>query len=379
MIMGIRSLLKKLAAPLTLVNKLVPKDKKLILIYSNLGFRDNAKALYDHLTEQGYNSKYKIVCSCCDHREWKAQAPENVKFIGTRGALRRFFRCSYMFYSFGKFPVKPTKKQTVVNLWHGMPLKSVAALEKGVKFDGKCYFDYTIATSPFFSEVMQRCFGVSEDKVLLTGQPRDDKLFVKDTRRKKLILWLPTYRSSRRLGSENARLENETGLPLIETEEQLRELDDMLGECGYKLLIKHHPMQDNVNGIKGLKNVMHTSQRALEHQGMDIYDLMKRSTALITDYSSVYFDYLLLDRPIGFTLDDIDRYADERGFTVDDPEVLMAGRKLRSFDDLVSFVVSAAEGKDGFASERQSVNELVNSCQAGNASERILDIIGVSL
>ena len=377
--MQIKRILKKLSAPLTPLNRLIPKDKRLVLIYSNLGFRDNAKAVYDYMTDLGYNKKYKIVCSCSDYRFWKDKAPENVKFVGNKTGLWKFLRCSYMFYSFGKFPVMPSPKQKVVNLWHGMPLKTIGALEKGADFDGKCYFDYTIATSPFFSGIMQRCFEVGEDKVLRTGQPKCDKLFLRDVREKKLILWLPTYRSSSKLGNVNVSIKNETGFPLINTEEQMRDIDSLLGELGYKLLIKPHPMQDISHGIKGLRNVMLTSQRALERKDMDICDLMKRSRALITDYSSVYFDYLLLDRPVGFTLGDISQYENERGFVVDDPESLMPGEKLRSFEDLRSFIISAAKGEDSFRAERKRINELVNCDQSDGASRRILNAVGMTL
>ena len=377
--MMIKTVLKKLLLPLTSLNRVIPKDKRLILIYSNLGFRDNAKAMYDYLIEMGYNKKYKIVCSCCDSRFWKKSAPENVKFIGTKRALWKFLRCSFMFYTFGKFPVKPSPKQKVVNLWHGMPIKTVGALEKGVRYDGKCYFDYTIATSPFFSEVMQRCFKVSGDKVLLTGQPKCDKLFMRDVRAKKLILWLPTYRSSHKLGSVNAEIDNRTGIPLIDNEDQLIELDGLLGDLEHKLLIKPHPMQDVTRWTRGLANIMLTSQRGLDRQGMDIYDLMKRSRALITDYSSVYFDYMLLDRPIGFTLGDMEKYGSERGFVVEDPEKLMPGSRLESFDDLKKFITSVSAGEDTFRKERRSVNALVNSDQSNCSAKRILDIIGVNL
>ena len=125
--------------------------------------------------------------------------------------------------------------------------------------------------------------------------------------------------------------------------------------------------------------MMLTSQRGLDRQNMDIYDLMKRSRALITDYSSVYFDYLLLDRPIGFTLGDIKQYEEERGFVVKDPESLMPGEKLRSFEDLRDFIISAAKGEDRFQSERKRVNELANRDQSDGASRRILDAVGICL
>ncbi|MBR4555777.1 MAG: CDP-glycerol glycerophosphotransferase family protein [Ruminococcus sp.] len=377
--MGIKKILARLSAPLTPLNRMIPKKKRLVLIYSNLGFRDNAKSIYDYMITRGFNKKYKIVCAADNYRMYRRSAPENVKFISPGRALWSFLRCRYMFYSFGKFPILPAKKQTVVNLWHGMPLKTIGALEKGSSYDGKCYFDYTIATSLYYQKIMQRCFGVGSGKVLLTGQPRCDKLFEGDRKCKKMILWLPTYRSSSKLGSTNSSFKGGEGFPLADSSEKLAKLDSLLGELGYKLFIKPHPMQDIGGTVHGYENIIFTTQHILDKRGMDIYDLMKKSCALITDYSSSYFDYLLLDRPIGFTLDDFDKYRDDRGFVTDDPLALMPGDRLYTFADLENFIRRTAACRDDHRIHRSDVNKMVNSHQTGGASERILDIIGLKM
>ena len=57
-----------LMAPLTPLDRVIPKNKRLILIYSNLGLRDNTKAMLDWLIEQGYTKRYEIVVACEGHR-----------------------------------------------------------------------------------------------------------------------------------------------------------------------------------------------------------------------------------------------------------------------------------------------------------------------
>ena len=368
----LNSILKLLIKPLGPVNRILPKNKTSILIYSNLGFRDNTKSLYDHLVSLEYNERYKITVCCPEAAKLRKNAPDNVRFVGKARAFICFLRAGYMFYSFGKFPIKPAKKQTVVNLWHGMPLKSIGKLEKGKSFDGKCYFDYTIATSPFFGEIMEKCFCCRKDQVLLTGQPRCDKLFNNDRKRKKIILWFPTYRTSEKLGSTNSSFAGNYGIPLVETPEDLAMLENQLAQHGFKLVIKPHPMQDKLTSLPLMKHIAFATDKMLLRRGLDIYDIMSESSALITDYSSLSFDYLLLDRPIAYTADDLEAYDNQRGFSVADPKSLMAGEIITDLNGLTHFIHELAAGKDKYAQRRKEVNALVNSSQHGNACESIL-------
>lgn len=375
--MKLKDLGKLLAKPLTLVNRLIPKSKRLVLFYSNLGFRDNVRAMYDYMTSAGLNERYRLVCAVDGYKKYRDGAPSNVRFVSCRRGLLTFFRCGTMFYSFGKYPIKPAPSQEVVNLWHGMPLKSIGNLEPGCERNDYYFFTRTVATSPFFGEIMCRSFRCPKKAVMLVGQPRCDVLLKEDRPDpKKLILWLPTYRSSQRLGSRNAELGTETSLPACETTEELRELDGLLASLGWRLIIKPHPMQDPID-CGSLESIEIISQEDFEARGLDIYSLMLESSALITDYSSVYFDYMLLDRPIGFTVADIGLYGSERGFTVDDPEAFMPGERLRDFEGLCGFVRDTASGLDTYALERRSLNDLVNSHQTGRAAERIAKRVGL--
>ncbi len=367
--MNKKDLLKIAAKPLNIVNRLVPKRRRLVLFYSNLGFRDNVKSMYDYLIDNGLNENLKIVCAVDDFEKYKDDAPKNVRFISCGKGLWSFLRCRTMFYSFGKYPIKPAKGQEVVNLWHGMPLKSIGNLEPGCENIDYYFFTRTIATSPFFGEIMCRSFKCPKRAVMLVGQPRCDVLFKERPAPERLILWLPTYRSSERLGSRNTELG--TALPVCETEEELRGLDRLLGKAGMKMIIKPHPMQDSRGEEKGYDNIEIIEQEEFEERGLDIYTLMLRSCALITDYSSVYFDYLVLDRPIGFTAGDLSQYGSERGFTVDDPKAFMPGERIKSFSDLRNFITDISTETDNHAKERRRLNELVNSHQDGHAAERI--------
>ena len=98
---------------------------------------------------------------------------------------------------------------------------------------------------------------------------------------------------------------------------------------------------------------------------MGLYSLLGRADALITDYSSVYFDYLLLDRPIGFAVGDMKDYEGERGFTVDNPYEYMPGEKFSDGEGMLEFVRSVFSGIDLYGAKRREMNDIFNKYQDG--------------
>lgn len=96
-------------------------------------------------------------------------------------------------------------------------------------------------------------------------------------------------------------------------------------------------MQD-LNQIKlhSYSNIIVLDGNKVKELDVDNYRLMKDADALISDYSSVTFDYLHLNRPIAYTLDDKDDY--KNGFIVENPETLMAGPQLFTIDDFYAFI-----------------------------------------
>ena len=88
-----------------------------------------------------------------------------------------FFRAKYIFHSHGTFSfVVPTKSKIVCNLWHGMPIKNIAYLDKGFKYIVN-HSDYVIATSKLFAYIMAAAFRTNFENVLVTGLPRNDVLY----------------------------------------------------------------------------------------------------------------------------------------------------------------------------------------------------------
>ena len=366
-----KAVLRVVLKPLTIINRIMKKED-IIFFYTNLGFRDNVKAFYDYIIENEYNKKFRVVVSTNDWKDYADNAPENTLFMDNKKGIMYFMRAKYAFYSFGKYPIKPSKKQTVVNLWHGMPLKRLGNWEKGLEKIDYNYFTYIISTSKLFNPILMKCFSCSEDQVIVMGQPRNDEMFLKNDGmdkmfRKdadKLIVWLPTYRDD----------EQEIPLPGY-SEEDVKKLDDSLKEVKGRMIVKIHPWQKLSGDLTEYDNIEFLTQEDLKETNCSVYGLLRAADGLITDYSSVYFDYMLLDRPIAFTVNDMQKYGEERGFTFDDPYEMMPGIRTDSPEGILKFVKSVAEGNDEYKETRNRVNDKVNFYKDGNSSKRIADFI----
>lgn len=379
----LKNSIKKLILPLfkTLngINKIFYKNKHKIVLYSNLGFKDNVKALYDYLIENNYNVDYEIVCSINDYKEYKKNKIDNVRFTSNKKGVFHFLTSKYFFYSFGKYPIKPSKKQMVINIWHGTPLKKIGNLENGKEHIDYNFFSYVLATSDIFANVMKDAFTCNTNQVIICGHPRNDMLFkYNDTMfesRDKLILWLPTHRNHNIADGVD---KDNSGIPIFYNHNTMSKLNDYLKELNIQLVIKLHLRQGyDESEYKQYEHINIWTDEDFSNNDINLYKFLGNADALVTDYSSVYFDYLLLNRPIAFTINDIERYSDERGFVFANPERYMPGQKIKSEDQFYGFLTNVSEGNDEYKTERDKINKLVNYYTDGKNCKRVLDTVGI--
>ena len=153
-------------------------------------------------------------------------------------------------------------------------------------------------------------------------------------------------------------------------------LNKELREEDVLLVIKIHPMQD-LTGLKitSLSNIIVLDSNTVKKLGIDNYRLMKDASALISDYSSVAYDFLHLNKPLAYTLDDISDY--ERGLIVDNPETLMAGNIILNYDDFCGFILSVLKELDYYAEERDNLSKLIWKYHDGNSSKRLAEHMGL--
>ena len=168
-------------------------------------------------------------------------------------------------------------------------------------------------------------------------------------------------------------------MPVVKNED-LYKLNEMLKQKKCLLWIKLHPMQDlDRYKEEDFDNIIIQSSDNFNAMGLDLYRLLASSDALITDYSSVFYDFMLMNRPIAFTVDDYEEYKDGRGFAVEDPDYYRTGPKIQTIEDLFSFITQVSNGKDEWQEKREKVNSEVNYYRDFKNCKRALKIGGVEL
>ena len=349
------------------LNKMIPKKRNRIVLYSNWGFRDNLRTLYHYLVDNGYQETYEIVCASNDF--YHLEKEKNVKYVSIYQGFFYFLTSKYFFYSFGKYPIKPAPNQMVVNLWHGMPLKKIGNLEVGMENTDYNFFTKLVSSSELFTPIMKAAFNAKDEQMLLVGNIRNDELFKEKKENK--IIWMPTYRNSKNYHDSQAAL-----IFSLE-EEDFQNIEKLLSNYGYQLYIKLHPLEESQLKFKMNYSTIHLlTEEIISEQYETLYTFLGTTSALITDYSSVFLDYYLLNRPVAFTINDYEEYKEKRGFVFEDVKSLMVGSVIRDSHDLLEFLESVMKSEDPYIEERKKVNNKVNAIQK-DFTKTLLDEIGL--
>ena len=366
-----------------------------MLFETNDDFTDNGRALFDYLIEKGYNKKYEIVWLVHEPSKYKEYQFENVKFVQNfkKGstirraeAYKYALTSKYIFYTQAFNWIGMSRRnQLFIDLWHGCGYKAN-------KNGRKVFFDYCLVPGNIFIKTKMEFFGCTSKKLLSFGYPRYDmmlkgseradeykKKLLKETDSEKLILWMPTYRhaSSERLNEET--LNNEFNIPIIDDADKLLELNKFCKENHILIVIKKHYLQVPYDfGENVLTNIVYLENRDLADNGLQLYEFINCSDALVSDYSSVAIDYLLLDRPLGFTLDDYEAYTESRGWVFDDPLEYMPGEHMYNMQDFENFILDIKNGKDNYKEQRASVRAKThNVCD--NYCQRVLEYFNITM
>ena len=349
------------------INTIIPKNNKRIVLYSNWGFRDNLRTLYQYLVDNGYQEEYEIICA--SNNFYHLEKDKDVKYVSIYRGVYYFLTSKYFFYSFGKFPIKPAPNQMVVNLWHGMPLKKIGNLEEGLENVDYNFFTKLVSSSDFFTPIMKAAFNATDEQMLLVGNIRNDELF-KEKQDKKII-WMPTYRNSKNYH------DSQDALIFSLKEDDFSKIEQLLSEYGYQLYIKLHPLEESRLQVQmNHSNIHLLTEEIISEQYGTLYTFLGTTSALITDYSSVFLDYYLLNRPVAFTINDYEEYKEKRGFVFEDVKSLMVGSVIRNSNDLLKFLEGLAQSEDENEKERNEVNQKVNAIQK-DFTKTLLNEIGL--
>lgn len=367
---------------------LFPRNKKIYIFGSWLGeqFADNPKYLFLEAQEDKdirpvWITKDPNVCN-----QLRKQGYESYMFESPKGIFMQL-RAKYVVVCNGISDVNHTfmGRAVFLNLWHGVPLKKVGYDDDKVKnWDSKGQRmrraiqeiplgkEYVVATSDFYAKIYESAFRRKADHILTLGQPRNDLFYDEDGRfqvehrlkkaakDKKIILYAPTHRQ-----------EGNIVFPL-DKQFDFKQLNQWCVDHNMVFVIRRHFYhKDEEVDFSKYSNITDITKKS-----MDIQEILMDTDILISDYSSTYIDYLLLDRPLIFYNFDYEDYLKNDREMYYDYEEVTPGYKVGTFDELMKELDMISDGKDQFEQERERVRNLFY-CKEGQqmVGEKLLQFL----
>lgn len=331
--------------------------------------QDNSDEIVRFLQREYKGKPYSLVYLT----DYPCKVPNGVKQISVSDVRNKssvlkvmkyyyyYARSMYLFFESG-----PTGKlrnnQKTCYLNHGtIPLKYVKDALKQPQS-----LNYAVCPGPGCTKFYEEQYSIDKEKLLYMMPPRVKNIFEDASHKvdalfglegEQMILWLPTFRKLER-GDKSERRDSKVDSPLFTLvhSEDIKYVNECLLHNFQKLVIKCHPREkdDLVTDIE-LSNIIITTDEQLNENGLKTHNLMNRANALISDYSGVTFEYMFLDRPIGYYIPDFEDYV--RGFSVDNPLDYMPGIKMNSVMDLMEFLIKVKEGCDDYFDERNNLRK----------------------
>lgn len=359
----------------------LPLKSNYIVFSSFLGknYSDSPRNIYEYIQE--HNLDYKCIWVFNDKRK---KIPGNAKIV------KRFSWSYYYYMAVSKFwvsnmrqPLHLIKRHGNVFLqtWHGTPLKKLVFDMKDVYSANPRYkqnfyiqsraWDYLISPNRYSSEIFRRAFKFDKE-LLETGYPRNDLLYAPDKEErakmikkvigipldKKVILYAPTWRDDQYYKSGQYKFNLSLDLKLMQ---------EKLGQDYVVLLRMHYFIADHID-VSEFKGFAYNLSKY-----DDIAELYLITDILITDYSSVFFDYANLKRPILFYTYDLEKYRDElRGFYLD-IEKEAPGPLLMTSEEVVDAIINIEDIKQQYSNVYEEFYQKFCSWNDGKATERVFE------
>ena len=363
-------------------NYMKPKDKLVVFeSFQGKSYSDSPKYIYEYMLKNKSNYNYVWVMNNSN------KIPGNPKTV-KRNTLKYYYyiaRAKYI-VSNVRMPNKYIKRpeQSYLQTWHGTPLKRLAGDMDNVHMPGtnavryKKNFnretnkwDYLIAPNQYSADIFRRAFWFN-NTMLKTGYPRNDILTnhndedtinrLKRINRiptdKKIILYAPTWRDDEyfKVGKYKFNLKLD-----------LHRMKEQFGDEYIILLRMHYLVASNMD-LTVLEDFAYDVSSY-----SDVSELYLMSDILITDYSSVFFDYANLRRPILFFTYDIEKYQGQlRGFYID-METELPGPLLMDNDEVMDAIQNIDAVNEKYEDRYNEFYERFCSWDDGRASEKVVD------
>lgn len=363
-------------------------DNMLMVFESSPDFSDNSRAFWEYVTS---HSNYRTFWVIEDEKVLNLLQRNGIQCAlkGTELANKMIDKAKFLITSSFYFAYSKRIGQIHISLWHGFPLKVIGFFDTATdnldNFENlkilTTQTDLLVCTSRFSRLTLSGMLLIDPHKIKEIGYPRNDLLYSSnaktelkkildiDVDKSKLIFYLPTMRK----GLKNEGLSFQNNI-FNYSDYNVEALDKFLEQNDAYIIAKVH-FADNKyyqeNNFIFPKRLIFIDSNTMTNELLTIYHIMDAFDVLITDYSSVYVDFLLLNKPILFSCPDLEKYKNDRGFIVDDPTVLMPGCLVNTQSSLISNLDLLFNGIDLYKDVREQNISFFHKYKDSNSSERL--------
>lgn len=359
-----------------------PIEENMIMFETFMGksYADSPKYIYEYLAKN-YPGKYKFVWVLNDPKEKLPYGGIVVKRFSKKYAYYLGVSKYFVFNVRQPLWFRKREEQVFLETWHGTPLKRLAFDQEEVTAASPTYkaqfyrqkqeWDYLIAPNKFSSDIFKSCF-MYDGNMLETGYPRNDLLSSANRDEiaiqlkqklgipldKKTILYAPTWRDDEYYGKGQYKFKLKLDLDLLK---------EQLGDEYVVLLRTHHYIADALD-TTGLEDFAFNLSKY-----DDITEVYLISDICITDYSSVFFDFANLKRPLLFYTYDLDKYRDVlRGFYID-METELPGPLVYTSEEVVDKIKNIDKLTADYQQRYEQFYKRFCSWEDGNAAKRVVE------
>lgn len=379
---------------LKIVDKIYPKNKNKVIFLSYPDFSDNAKEYYNFLNSN-YNNRYELIWLFYDMKNQNYSGVGQRYFFKSWKGFYHLITSKYIVYT-GLILVNycDLKSHTVLQLWHGMPLKTLGFSEKNIEKEiYKQYKDYGknaffFVSSDIFKLSMIASFLMRPDHIYITGQSKTDCILTDRNKKEiseylnyskydKVVIYAPTYKEAKRNKRRDINKKFENIFYFDDYNEN--SFYNLLEEKNILFIIKPHPFDEPFYKEYKQKithqNIKIVFDEDMKENNFYFYEFFSFADLMITDFSSIAIDYLINKKPVIFLNALSEQYNKNRGFILEDNyEILMPGAKASNFNELTSAIIDALT-TDSWKEKREQMIPLLHKYCDSNASERIYNIM----
>lgn len=361
--------------------------KKMIAFESYPDYSNNSKIMYEYFLKE-YPDKYNYIWIVYDEKNKDFFESSNIKYISPEDNDFEEKFCEVdLILSTHNFAARYKKEyQILFSLWHGGGFKKQGyfnELDKNnLAINQK--IDYFVTSSEFMSTVFSATLDLSIKKFLPFGNPRSDILFttnaIKNLQKtsdidfsiySKILIYLPTFRKS---SDREEGYININNILNFENYDE-KKLTNFLEKNDYLLITKYHPAEEAKHVLSHDKNILNLTDEDLKSNDLTLDEILGACDLVISDYSSSYFEFLKMKKPVVFCHYDFEEYSSKRGILFEDYELWFPGPRVNHIDTFISETDKLLNNNDYYLEQRERTNRVINGDYQSSSRELIANFV----